>query len=208
MARKKNRTIGEEIDSKERKVEKSRRSKHTTWAHGDDTWNVMYARQTCDLSHACAYHQMWINEKMWRVRCAVHTHRRLQQIAVSCKRSDYNKKKSCKVSLLSSFVNKPHNGSLRSMMLLISRAQRCSTLMNFMSSTRNCSTATMMCWMKTTTHAIFDTARKESVPVALLQTHGEDGAILLMLRWSLIGVFIGALRPDVLRERSTNAFCI
>ena len=31
-------------------------------------------------------------EKVWRVWCAVHTHRWLQQTAVSCKRSDYNKK--------------------------------------------------------------------------------------------------------------------
>ena len=46
----------------------------------------------------------------------------------------------------------------------------------FTSSTRNRSTATMMCWMKKTTDAISDTARKESVQVALLQTHGEDGA--------------------------------
>ena len=68
----------------------------------------------------------------------------------------------------------------------LSRAQRCLTLMNFMSSTRNRSTATMMCWMKKTTDAISDPARKESVQVALLQTHGEDGAILLMLRRSLI----------------------
>ena len=52
----------------------------------------------------------------------------------------------------------------------------------FLSSTRNRSTATKMCWMKMTTDAISDTARKESVQVALLQTQGEDGAILLMLR--------------------------
>ena len=37
-------------------------------------WNVRCARQTWAwaLSHACACHQMWINEKMWRVKCAVH----------------------------------------------------------------------------------------------------------------------------------------
>ena len=40
----------------------------------------------------------------------------------------------------------------------------------------------MMCWMNKTTDAISGIARKESVQVALLQTHGEDGAILLMLR--------------------------
>ena len=45
----------------------------------------------------------------------------------------------------------------------------------FMSSTGGHSTATMMC-------------RKESVQVALLQTHGEDGAYLSVLFGSLIGV--------------------
>ena len=54
MARRKDRTIGEKMDSKERKVDKSKRIKHTTWAHGDDTWTVMCARQTYDLNHACA----------------------------------------------------------------------------------------------------------------------------------------------------------
>ena len=52
----------------------------------------------------------------------------------------------------------------------------------FMSSTSGHSTATKMCWRKKTTDAISDIARKESVQVALLQTHGEDGAILLRLR--------------------------
>ena len=46
----------------------------------------------------------------------------------------------------------------------------------FMRSTSGQSTATMMFWMKTTTNAISDTGRKESVQVALLQAHGEDGA--------------------------------
>ena len=52
----------------------------------------------------------------------------------------------------------------------------------FMSSTNGHSTATMMYWMKKTTDAISDTVRKESVQVALLQTHGEDGASLLLIR--------------------------
>ena len=47
----------------------------------------------------------------------------------------------------------------------------------FMSST---SGPTMMYWMKKTTNAISDTGGKESVQVALLQTHGEDGAYLLL----------------------------
>ena len=58
----------------------------------------------------------------------------------------------------------------------------------FMSSTSGHSTATMMYWMKKTTNAISDTGTKETVQVALLQTHGEDGASLLMFLGSLIGV--------------------
>ena len=114
MARRKDRTIGEKMNSNLRKVEKSKRIKHTTWAHEDDSWNVMCARQTYDLSRACACKQMWKGVKMWRVRCAVHTSRRLQQTAVSCKRSNCNQKKTCRVSLLSSLVMKSHNGSPRS----------------------------------------------------------------------------------------------
>ena len=56
------------------------------------------------------------------------------------------------------------------------------------SSTSGHSTATMMYWMKKTTNVISETGRRESVQVALLQTHGEDGAYLLMLLGSLIGV--------------------
>ena len=42
--------------------------------------------------------------------------------------------------------------------------------------------------MKKTTNAISDTGRKELVQVNLLQIHGEDGAYLLVLLGSLIGV--------------------
>ena len=52
----------------------------------------------------------------------------------------------------------------------------------FMSSTCGHSTATMRYWMKKTTNAISDTGGKESVQVALLQTHGADGASLVMFR--------------------------
>ena len=58
----------------------------------------------------------------------------------------------------------------------------------FMSSTSGHSTATMMYWMKKTTNAISETGRKEPVQVALLQTHQENGAYLLMLHGNLIGV--------------------
>ena len=76
-----------------------------------------------------------------------------------------------------------------------------------MSSTKNRATPTMRYWMKKTTDAISDTARKESVQVALLQTHGEDGAILLMLRWSLIGVSSVHL-CQMCSVRYTISFCI
>ena len=56
-----------------------------------------------------------------------------------------------------------------------------------MSSTSVHSTATMKYWKKKT-NAISDTGRKELVQVALLQIQGEDGAYLLVLLGSLIGV--------------------
>ena len=59
-------------------------------------WRMRWCEVRCAKLTTWATHvrviQMWTNEKMWRVRCAVHTPRRLQQIAISCKRSDYNKK--------------------------------------------------------------------------------------------------------------------
>ena len=62
--------------------------------------------------------------------------------------------------------------------------------------------------MKKTTDAISGIARKESVRVALLQTHGEDGAILLKASLKSERSFIGSLRPDVLREIHQFSFCI
>ena len=141
---------------------------------------------------------------MWRVRYAVHTPGRLQQIAINCKRSDYNKKKLAKCHFWAAFwrnrttVPPSYDAALP-------RAQRCLTLMNFMSSTRNRSTATMMCWMKKTTNAISDTSKKESVQIALLQTHHEDGAILSILRRSLIGIS-SVHCVQMCWKRSTNFF--
>ena len=51
-----------------------------------------------------------------------------------------------------------------------------------MSSTKNRSTATKMCWMKETTDAISGIASKESVRVAPLQTFDKDGVIWSTLR--------------------------
>ena len=97
-------------------------------------------------------------------------------------------KKSCQSVTQSSWVRK----RLKQVALFINAADSTSSEVidfdEFMSSTSGHSTPTMMCWMKKTTNAISDTGRKESVQVALLQTHGEDGAYLLMLLGSLIGV--------------------
>ena len=93
------------------------------------------------------------------------------------------KKRSGQSVTLSSKVRKPLQQVEMFCDAAHERAQRYLTLMkNFMSSSSGHSTATMMCWMKKTTNAISDTGRKESVQVVLLQTHGEDGASLLMLR--------------------------
>ena len=125
--------------------------------------------------------------------CAVHTPRRLQQIAFSCKRSDYinfffKKKKNRQNVTLSSLVRK----RLQQVALFCDAAHFTSSegtdFDKFMSSTSGHFSATMMYWMNKTTNAISDTGRKELVQVAILQTHGEDGASLLLLRGSLIGV--------------------
>ena len=58
----------------------------------------------------------------------------------------------------------------------------------------------MMYWMKKTTNAISDTGRKESVQVALLQTHGDDGAYLFNASRKSDRSFIGAFLPDVFSE--------
>ena len=122
---------------------------------------------------------------MWRVRCAVHTSRRLQQTAVSCKRSNCNQKKFAKCHFWAAWWWSCTTGR-PVLYAALSRAQmRFDLFFIFMSSTRNRSTATKMCWMKKTTGAISDTGREESVKVALLQTLGEDGATWSTLRWSL-----------------------
>ena len=58
----------------------------------------------------------------------------------------------------------------------------------------------MMYWMKKTTNAISDTGRKESVQVARLQTHGEDGAFFVNASQKSDRSFIGAILPDLFSE--------
>ena len=67
----------EEVDGQEEKHDDRREDRqqreesgeveekpHTQRGHGDDTWNVMCARQPYDLSFACACHSMCNTEKM------------------------------------------------------------------------------------------------------------------------------------------------
>ena len=103
--------------------------------------------------------------------------RRLQQIAFSCTRSDYNKSKK--------ILPKCHSEQLdEEVALFFDGAHFTSSEGIDFDEFMSLSTATKMCWMMKTTDAISDTRREESVQVALLQTHGEDGAFL----------------PDVFRE--------
>ena len=146
---------------------------------------------------------VWISEKMRRVRCGVHT----PQTTVSCKRSNCNKPKNSWKSTRLRLCEETAQRVSPFYLLLCTWAQLRTFLLIVMSSTRNRSTATKMCWMKKTTDAISGIASKESVRVALLQTHGEDGAILLRLRWSLNGVS-SVLCVQNCWERSTNSFCI
>ena len=81
-------TIRDKIDSKERKVENSKRIKHTTWAqhttwaHEDDAWDVVHTPNLRLHPRMCVS----INEKMWRVKCAVHT----PSVAADCYHLYYN----------------------------------------------------------------------------------------------------------------------
>ena len=148
----------------------------------------------------CAARQTWANVDVTLI-CVLASARKcdvwgvLFTHPVGCSRLpsavndlDYNKKHSCQSVTLSSLVMKP----LQQVALFCDAAHFTSSEVfdfdELMSSTNGHFTATMMCWKKKTTNAISDTGRLESVRVALLQTHGEDGASFLMFRWSLIGV--------------------
>ena len=197
------RTIGEKIDCKERKVEKSKRIKHTTWAHGDDAWDVRCARQTYNLSHACACEPTRKCD-VWGV---------LFTLTVGCSRllsavNDLTTTKKILQSVTSEQLCEEVAQRVAPFYMLLFHELRCAWLWwILMSSTSDRSTATVICWMKKTTDAISDIAKKESVQIALLQTHGEDGAIWLMFRWSLHGVS-SVHWVQMCWERSTYSFCI
>ena len=88
-----------------------------------------------------------------------------------------------KVDTSEIYVKKRHNGVSPFYLLLFTCAQlRFDLVLIVMSSTKNRSTVSKMCWMKKTTDAIAGIVSKESVRVALLQTLGEDGVIWSTLR--------------------------
>ena len=92
----------DEDDERRWKAKSRKESVENQATHNMQMTHVWNARHTpCSWANVyVTLKVLWINEKMWRVRCAVHTSCRLQQIATSCKRSDYKKKKKLvKVSL-------------------------------------------------------------------------------------------------------------
>ena len=108
----------------------------------------------------------------------MHTTRRLQQFAISCKRSDYNKsQKSCQHSTLSILMSeRPKQVSLFFDATDFTSSEVIDIL-EFMSCTSVHSTATMRYWMKRT-NATFGIDEKGWVQVVLLQIHGGDGSQL------------------------------
>ena len=90
-----------QVDEKDDRREKSGQQEEEGTVAENQTYNMSAWRWRMRWREMCAAHaklepwalslepraSLWLNEKMWRVRCAV---RRLQQIAISCKRSDYN----------------------------------------------------------------------------------------------------------------------
>ena len=100
-----------------------------------------------NLSHACACE---LRMKNGRVRCCIYTPRRLQQTAVSCKRSNcnkINKKKNLEVDTSEVFVKRRETTGLT---VLSCRSHLWTFLLIVMSSTRNRSIATK-CWRKNST---------------------------------------------------------
>ena len=209
MARRKDKMIREKIDYKERKMEKSKRIKHTTWAHEDDTWNVMCARQTYDLSHACACHQLCNTEKNVTCEmCCSHPPVGCSRLLSAVNDLTTTKKNIAKCHFWAALWRNCTTG-LTVLYAALSRARMCLTYHYYFSwAPPGIVPLPPRCagWRRRP-EAISSIVRKESVRVALLQTHGEDGAILLRLRWSLIGVSL-IYFCQIYWERSTNSFCI
>ena len=147
---------------------------------------------------------------MWRVRCAVHTPGRLQQTAVSCKRSDYNKKKLAKCHFWAALWKNCTTG-LTVLFAALSRAQMCVTFLKkkyFSWAPPGIVPLPPRCsgW------------RRRRMPFLVLRGSNrcdslfsrltvETMQFLLMPRWSLNGVS-SVHCCQMYWERSTNFFCI
>ena len=149
------------------------------------------------------------HEKVWTCEvCCSHSPSVAADYGhVSCKRSDSNKKNLAKCHFWAALWRSCTTG-LSVPCAALSRTQMCLTFHEFFSAPAGIVPLPPRCtgW-RWRTDAISGISRKESVRVALLQTHGEDDAILSMLRWSLNGV-ASVHCVQMCRERSTNSFCI
>ena len=144
------------------------------------------------------------NTRKWRDRCAVHT-------PVGCSRlpsavNDLATRKNLAKCHFWAALWRNCTTGLSVQYVALSRAQMCLTLDDFWAPPRIVPLPPRCAgWRRRRMSS--GGARKESVRVAPLQTHGEDGAILLMLRWSLNGVS-SVHCVQMCWERSNNSFCI
>ena len=77
-------------DGRDKRKSAKRGSKRDQTTQAHETWMGWRAQTLEPMSSETS---LWVRtnaRKRWRVRCTVYTPRRLQQIAISCKRSDYN----------------------------------------------------------------------------------------------------------------------
>ena len=131
--------------------------------------------------------------KTGRLRCCLYTPSRLQQTAVSCKRSNCNKienkkNKFVKVVRLRFYPKTEHNGFLRSVISLCMRP--------------NLTTFFALLWTPPGTTPLPPTGRRTRWLVPLLILPEWHGPELSFFRFSMVQCF------QTFWERSTNSVCI
>ena len=138
------------------------------------------------------------------MRCAVHTPRRLQQIAISCKRSDYNhfflSKKTCQSVTLSSFVRK----RLKQVALFFDAAHSTSSEVihfdEFMSSTSGHSTATICTGRRRRRKPFLILVQKNRCKSLFSRLTVKTVQCIVNASRKSDRSFIGAFLPDVFSE--------
>ena len=177
--RRKDRVMREKMVRKEKKVESS---KTNTWAHEDDSWQVMLARQTHDLSRACACESvrkcdLWGVVLTLPVGCS-----RLLSAVNNLTATNFKKSwKSTRLRLCAETTQRVSPFCL----LLFTWAQLRTFLLIVMSPTRNRSIATKFCWRKNPMMgAIAGISRMELAWVVFLQILGENGVMWSTHRWN------------------------